>query len=221
MIGDTESDDKGRDENKPRGLYLLFIVISFLVIVLTKPTVYKDAVEREVQAGLHILGTDKWASVNGRTGTMFNAVIVDSGFKKYFIDKVNRNTNDEFPIAKKITKLNMYAAQLTDNIQIILYQVLHRANYFYEWLWLFVPFILAQIASGYYYWKIQSYSFGNATRTRALLVKKILKLVFVSTLFYFLIPGVWIGIMPFMPVVSLFLLGWLTKRQIISYQKVI
>lgn len=202
-------------------LYAVFSILALVAVCFTKTSSYQAMLENEVQQGLVVLGEHKWTEVNTRTIKMFNLVVVHSGFKKYFLDKVSRETRDKFPLAHKMNKLRVFGERIADNLQILLYQSLHRFNYFVEWLWLFVPFVLAQIISGIYYWKIRIYSFGNGTKPTYLFIGKLIKLTLGIVIFYFLLPGIFVDIMPYLPVFTIFAFGWLTKKHISNYQKVV
>lgn len=195
--------------------------MAFVAVCLTKTENYQKLIEEEVQKGLIVLGEQKWNQVNIRTISMFETVIIHSGFKKYFLDKVKRDTNDEFPLADKTNRLRGFGERIVNNLQILLYQSLHRLNYFLEWLWLFIPFVITQLISGIYHWKISAYSFGNGTKAKQMIFGKTIKFTFWIVIIYFLLPGVFIDIMPYLPVFTIFLFGALLKRQVIHYQKVI
>ena len=101
----------------------------------------------------------------------------------------------------------------------ITYQILHRANLLMIWLYILVPFALAQLVIGVYSWRIRAYTFGNKTKTRMLVIKKLTKGILVGVIIYFALPNSYPTAGAYIPFIALLFASFLTSRYIATLQK--
>lgn len=216
------SDGRGSGSGKSVQLgYILFFSLSVVVLQLLflDPQGFNKMVSNEVKASYEALGKSKWVSLTGKTSEQFEFVIVDSGFKEYFLDAVTRDTNDTFPLAKLVGKLMPFVHRFVNNIQVITYQLLHRANLLVAWAYVLIPFIVAQLAAGIYQWRIRTYTFGNKTKARMLVIRKLLRIIYLVMLAFFFLPSFYPYLSAYLPVIALTISSFLIQRYIITVQK--
>ncbi|WP_100915946.1 DUF4400 domain-containing protein [Pseudoalteromonas spongiae] len=221
LIDDEPLKDKSQEETKTRGLLLFVVLTVFAQLLIMNPNYFNTLLEQEVKEAYPALGETKWINLTNRTDEAFTFVLIDSGFKDRYLDKITRDTENPNPIAKKFETLLPLAHRFANNVQVVIYQFIHRAGLMMDWFWLLVPFFIAQIASAVYYWRIRAYSFGTTTKARMLILKKFSKTILLIGLIYFLIPAFYPPASPYLPVLMLIGLGVLMKKQIKTFQKFI
>lgn len=214
--------DQGRRNDKSSKLgYIVFFSLSAIVLqlLLLDPQGLNQMVHNEVKASYEALGKNKWVALTGKTSEQFDFIIVDSGFKEYYLDAVTRETNDTFPLAKVVGKLMPFVHRFANNIQVITYQLLHRANLLVAWAYVLIPFIIAQLAAGVYQWRIRAYTFGNKTKARMLIIRKILRIIYLVMLAFFFLPSFYPLLSAYLPVIALTVSAYLMQRYIMTVQK--
>ncbi|MCF2848838.1 DUF4400 domain-containing protein [Pseudoalteromonas sp. ACER1] len=226
MIYENDSEDlykdKSGEQNRKKEYSKLFIFILFALaaqVLALNPTSFNRMLENEVKASYKAIGEKNWLNLTDASYRHYNTIIVRSGFKQYFLDKVNRDTDDKNPLARLTAKLLPLVKRVTNNIQTLTYQILHRANLLMIWLYILVPFALAQLVIGLYSWRIRAYTFGNKTKTRMLVIKKLIKGILVGIIVYFALPNFYPTAGAYIPFIALLFASFLTSRYIATLQK--
>ena len=149
MIYENDSEDlykdKSGEQNRKKEYSKLFIFILFALaaqVLALNPTSFNRMLENEVKASYKAIGEKNWLNLTDASHRHYNTIIVRSGFKQYFLDKVNRDTDDKNPLARLTTKLLPLVKRVTNNIQTLTYQILHRANLLMIWLYILLVTLL-------------------------------------------------------------------------------
>lgn len=222
-----ESDDilyKDRSDQQKRdrdySYFFIFILCAIVVqLLFLNPTSFNEMVKKEVKASYAAIGENNWLNVTESSKRHFELIIVKTGFKKYYLDKVTRDTVDTNPIAKMFKKLMPVVKRFSNNLQIVTYQLAHRTNLLGVWIYILVPFILSQLVAGIYQWKIRAYTFGNKTKAKMLVIKKIIKLLVLLIILYFFLPCFYPEVAAYIPFLAIMSMSLLTTKFIATAQK--
>lgn len=197
----------------------LLVMASLVQLLFINANSFNETVQNEVKESYKALGKDKWVTLTSATLEQYNMLLVDSGFKPHYLDKVTRQTNDTFPLAKTLKKLTPIVNRFVNNLQTLTYQLLHRINLIAAWAYVLVPFIVAQLAAGVYNWRIRAYTFGNKTKARILILRKVLRMVLIALTVYFFLPCFTPAFSAYIPVLVLVVTSLVIKRYIETVQK--
>lgn len=214
--------DSGNKNNGGANLSLtafLLVMASLVQLLFINANSFNETVQNEVKESYKALGKDKWVTLTSTTLEQYNMLLVDSGFKPHYLDKVTRQTNDTFPLAKTLKKLTPIVNRFVNNLQTLTYQLLHRINLIGAWAYILVPFIVAQLAAGVYNWRIRAYTFGNKTKARILILRKVLRMVLIALTLYFFLPCFTPAFSAYIPVLVLVVTSLVIKRYIETVQK--
>ena len=201
-------------------LFVLFgLVCIFFQMMLMNPVTFNRLLKEEVLHSYEALGNVKWREVTEKSRGTYELMLVESGFKEHYIDKVMRETYNPNPLAKKFEKLLPMVDRMMANIQIVTYQLIHRAYLIKEWAWLLIPFAVGSMASAFYYWRIRMFSFGNSTKSRLLIIRKSSFLVVAALVVFFFVPAFYPPAAPYLPVILMVSLILFARKYIMRMQK--
>lgn len=214
--------DKSNQQNRSKeysGIFIFVLIALVAQMLILNPTSFNNMVKAEVKESYRAVGHAKWLNITEKSNKQFKTLIVDSGFKHYFLDKISRDTEDTNPIAKLFRKLTPLVKRFANNIQVLTYQIAHRINLLNVWLYTLIPFGICQLTLSVYQWRIRGYAFGNKTKAKMTLIKKTSKLLFVVMVVYFALPCFFPLIGAFIPLILLVFITLLANRYIVTMQK--
>lgn len=214
----SQQEDKSGSSNIGLTAFLL-LMAALLQLLLINAESFNETVQNEVKESYKALGKDKWITLTDSTLKQYNMLLVDSGFKPHYLDKVTRDTNDTFPLARGLNKVKPIINRFVNNLQTLTYQLLHRLNLIGAWAYILIPFVVAQVAGGVYQWRIRAYTFGNKTKARILILRKVLKFLMIALTIYFFMPCFTPVLSAYIPVLVLTCAAFIIKRYIETVQK--
>ena len=213
---------KPRDGSERLSGLLAFIAFAiFLWTVLVYPTErYYAAISAEGRALQSALGGEAFRAIERRTNAWFEVVMHDSGLLDQVLKPMLPLNNTDSPAARMWDNVAGVITVFVNNLQLLTYQILLRLHTMGAWLWVFTPFVCAQIYGGFQGWRRKRHVFGLDSKNKYQLIRRATVISLLSTLLYFIAPGVTGTLTTYLPPVALLCFGVGLGRTISAYKKV-
>lgn len=186
------------------------------MLLLRDPVMYQAGVEKEITYVRDSLSEFEWEKLNDTTRRRFSKYLYESGafekIKEWLIPKVS---DSEF----NKTFSSKWNKQFVQNIQVFIYQSVHRLGLMEFWLLNLAPLMICLVIAGYNRYRVNLYGIGGASANSVRLYLKVLWFAGVGVLLYTITPNVVGAYALYTPAAMLLVLALAAKGIIESFHK--
>lgn len=193
--------------------FLLFAI--FAMLILRDHDAYQHSVTGELQFVKNSVTENDWSKIQERTLERYNKYFHESGVYQYVFEAMIPSSSSEFDSVVS-AKWNH---RLVLNVQVFVYQLIHRIVMIEYWLWLLIPAMTAIVWTGVNTYRSKIYIIGGVRPNVVRLYLKLSWLLLNLFLIYLATPNILGPWAPFAPAAMLILLSMLIMGIVQSFHK--
>jgi len=188
----------------------------FIMLLLREPVSYQEGVEKEITYVRDSVSAFEWEKLDDTTRRRFSEYLYESGaFEKIKEWLIPKASDSEF----NKTFTGKWNQQFVQNVQVFVYQSIHRLGLMEFWLLNLAPLMICLVIAGYNRHRVNLYGIGGASANSVRLYLKVLWFAGVGVLLYTITPNVVGEYALYTPAFMLLVLALAAKGIIESFHK--
>lgn len=213
-------------ENRLHLIWTLNVVVIcaiFILCLFQNPKTVRASIETELKYSSQQLQSE-FKEIERLNLDRYNRWWIESGLQRFVHQLLPEKEQSDYAKHMQENASLGYIADITltkfvENVELYLYQIIHRLTLLQFWCLTMLPFMAAVVITGYYHWRIKFYSLTGQSTTSVRLWLKISWIVIFIFSIYLITPNLFGTYTVFAPPILLALLSIMISYILKNFSK--